>query len=176
MRNIIFIAAGGRGKRLWKTLPRLEESKLPKSLGVLINDRPIIAYQLDLLTQIPDSEIVISFSNYESIYTFKSFVNSQIIKSFDYKFNVHKYFVDDTTIDIIRHSIPHTPWNNKFSHIIITSGDVYFDPAHLATMKTVMRGIYNVQTLCDFSHIWYLYQNIFIRFIIVITNYYTFRN
>ncbi len=150
--NLVFISAGGRGTRLWKELPELKKSALPKSLGIIIKERPLIAYQLDKLVKLPDVQIVLTFNDKRSIKVFKNYIKKTKIPTFDYFYTLTPYRTsNDTTIDVLRASFPHKPWADKFGFIVITSGDVFFDSNHIFNMlNTWKKYKCSVKTLSDF--------------------------
>ena len=152
-KNVVFIAAGGRGTRLWKDYPELKESGLPKSLGVVINNRPLLAYQLESLVGLPSTVIVLTFNNQRSIRVFKNFIKTSQVPPYDYLYNLAPYSSSNAaTIDVLKTSRPYKPWQDEFGFIIITSGDIYFDSRHLADMVDTWKKFKcSVITLSDFD-------------------------
>lgn len=151
-RHLVFVAAGGRGKRLWDAFPELKKSGLPKSLGLIVGNRPLLAYQLDILTKLSDYKIVLSFNEQKSIRTFLKYIDEEKIPPYDYLLNLDTLRKGNAAIDILRGSKPNKPWESNFETIIISSGDVYFNPQHLSKLiQTCNSEKCNVQTLCGFS-------------------------
>lgn len=139
MKIIVFIAAGGRGKRLWKTLPELKKSGIPKSLGIEVNGLPLLSFQLQQLKKLNATELVISFNDKDSANQFKDVVLSGVIPNQNY-------------IDIINNSYPYKPWDYDFDLIVITSGDIFFDDTYIDRVNSkVKEGIHNILTLCPFE-------------------------
>ncbi len=152
-KNVVFIAAGGRGTRLWEDYPELKRSGLPKSLGIVVKNRPLIAYQLDFLVRLPDAIIVLTFNDQRSIRVFKNFIKTNKVPRYDYLYNMAPYNSSNAaTIDVLKTSGPHKPWQEEFGFIIITSGDVYFDSRHLPNIVNTWKKFKcSVMTLSDFD-------------------------
>lgn len=150
---LVFIAAGGRGKRLIKALPEFEKTGLPKSLGLVVGGKPIMSYQLEqFLQHLDNPNIVISFNDRKSIESFNRYITEGKVPRYNYNLNLGEYGAGHTTIDIIRSSHPNTPWRNDFEVIIISSGDVYFDSSHLPKMLKICNERHcSIQTLYNFK-------------------------
>lgn len=152
MNNLILVVAGGRGKRLWKALPEFKKSGLPKSLGIEVGGRPLVAYQLDSLIKIPQTKIIIIFNDKKSINTFQQFEKKGKIPRFKYLFNLNKHHSDNATKDIIKLSSPHRPWQNDFKAVMIATGDVFVDSQHISKIFKIYQSEgYNVLSLSKFD-------------------------
>lgn len=151
IKPIIFIAAGGKGSRLWNTFPELKTSGLPKSVGLVIKNKPLIYYQLNVLKELDGIPIIISFNNTNAASTFNNYVSMGTFPKLNYYINIDSPPANPTTIDIIKSSTPNQIESFDYNAVILTSGDVYFDQKHLKSCLNTMENTRcNVQTLCDF--------------------------
>jgi len=144
---LVFIAAGGSGQRLQKSFPLFRKSGLPKSLGIVINGRPILSYQLDSLIKLPKCQIVVAFNDKKSIQLFQGLVRKGKIPRYNYFLNIDSGDPDMRHIDLLKLSHPHKPWKDPFEKIIISSGDIFFNPDHILKLIKLS----NLENCCVYT-------------------------
>ena len=147
-KNLIFIAAGGKGRRLRETIPYLRDNDLPKSLGIFIKGVPVLAYQLSNLIKVKDYQILLAFNDEKSIEVFKNFVRKGLIPKHNYLYFVDPYKTSNTMIDVLRGSKIQDVLHKGFETVITTSGDIYYNSEHVHEMVNLYKRFKcNVQTV-----------------------------
>jgi|SRR3989344_4044040 len=147
MNTAIFLTAGGKGNRLRSYL-NLEED-LPKALAVSIKNRPLIAYQLDILVKL-NFPIAIAFSSEKAIKKFQSYIATGKIANYEYKIMPVPYAQDSQIIDVLK-TTNCLSYFTQFDSICLSCEESYYQKDHLLKLLDIHKSGFNVVTIDKFE-------------------------